>query len=80
VGALFLCPEKGGEFVYLKVICAWCGKFLGIKSADVPGIPRLSVTHGICCKCKQKALAEADEALQQNHENDSSVRKEAIYE
>jgi hypothetical protein len=59
--------------VYLKVICAWCGKFLGIKSASTPGTPSLPISHGICCKCKQKALAEAEEALQQNHENEITV-------
>jgi hypothetical protein len=57
--------------VYLKVVCAWCGKFMGIKSADIPGIPRLPITHGICCKCKDKLLAEADEVIgqHQNHQN-----------
>jgi hypothetical protein len=55
--------------MYLKVVCAWCGKFLGIKSTGYPGMAGLPVTHGICCKCKQKVLAEADEALQQYHEN-----------
>jgi hypothetical protein len=61
--------------MYLKVVCAWCGKFLGIKSAGVPGIPKLSVTHGICCKCKEKALAEADEALQQYRENHKTIER-----
>ena len=54
--------------MYLKIVCAWCGKFLGIKSSEPTGIPRLPVTHGICCKCKEKLLAEADEALHHYHE------------
>ena len=28
----------------------------------------LPVSHSICCKCKEKLLAEADEALQCYHE------------
>jgi len=54
--------------MFLKIVCAWCGRFLGIKDAGCPGIRKLPVTHGICCKCKEKLLAEADEALQRYHE------------
>ena len=54
--------------MYLKVVCAWCGKFLGIKPSEATGIPRLPVTHGICCKCKERLLAEADQAIQQYQE------------
>jgi hypothetical protein len=61
--------------VYLKVICAWCGKFIGIKPAGISGIPRLPVTHGICCKCKEKLLAQADESLQRYHENQNILER-----
>jgi hypothetical protein len=68
----FLCPEKGGEPVYLKIVCAWCGKLMGIKEAENANFP---ITHGICCKCKQKALAEAEEALQQYRENKNIIER-----
>jgi hypothetical protein len=55
--------------MYLKVVCAWCGKFLGIKPGGAPAMARLPVSHGICCKCKDRLLAEADQALRQYHEN-----------
>lgn len=61
--------------MYLKVVCAWCGKFLGIKPAETTGMPRLPVTHGICCKCKDKLLAEADEALRHYHETQQIIER-----
>jgi hypothetical protein len=59
--------------MYLKIVCAWCGKFLGIKSAGVPGIPKLSVTHGICCKCKAQLLEEVEARLEQHHQKTKSL-------
>jgi len=59
--------------MYLKVVCGWCGKFLGIKPAETTSVPRLTVTHGICRKCKDKLLAEADEALQRYHETQKII-------
>jgi hypothetical protein len=58
--------------VYLKVICAWCGKLMGIKEAENVNFP---ITHGICCKCKQKVLAEADESFQRYPENQNITER-----
>ena len=51
--------------MYLKVVCAWCGNFLGIKQVENATLP---VSHSICCKCKEKLLAESEEAIQRYHE------------
>ena len=54
--------------MYIKVICAWCGKFLGIKPAGISGEPRLPISHGICCQCRIKLLKEAEESHQRHEE------------
>ena len=51
--------------MFLKIVCAWCGRFMGVKKAESATLP---VTHSICCKCKERLLAEADQALQRYHE------------
>ena len=51
--------------MFLKIVCGWCGRFMGIKKVENATLP---VSHSICCKCKEKLLAEADEALQRYHE------------
>ena len=51
--------------MFLKIVCAWCGRFMGIKKVENVTLP---VSHSICCKCKERLLAEADEALQRYHE------------
>jgi hypothetical protein len=58
-----LCPEKGGEAVFIKIICAWCGKFMGIKEAEKAS---LLISHAICCECSQKMLKEVEERLELN--------------
>jgi len=49
--------------MYLKVVCAWCGKFLGIKPGGAPAMARPPVTHGICCECKRKLEEETETLL-----------------
>ena len=41
----------------LKVICAWCTKTMEVKELDCES-SESAVTHGICKKCKDKALDE----------------------
>ena len=43
----------------LKIVCAWCGRFMGIKEADNATLP---ISHSICCECKRK-LEEETEAF-----------------
>ena len=58
--------------MFLKIVCGWCGKFMGVKKAENPTLP---VSHSICCKCKEKLLAEADEALQRYHETQNITER-----
>jgi hypothetical protein len=58
--------------MYLTVVCAWCGKFLGIKPSEMQGPPRLPLTHGICCKCKEELLADADQVIQRYHQTQNT--------
>ena len=51
----------------LKVICAWCTKTTEVKEFD--GESSMSaVSHGICKKCKAKALEEPLYEKPQNQE------------
>jgi hypothetical protein len=59
----------------LEIVCAWCGKYLGTKSAETEVEPRLKVSHGICGPCKTQLLAEADEALQRYHETQNIIER-----
>ena len=51
--------------MFIKIICAWCGRFMGIKEAEKALLP---ISHGICCNCSQQLLEQADQALQRYHE------------
>ena len=49
----------------VKVICAWCTKTMEIK--ELVGESSMNaVTHGICEKCKDKALEEFQNEKPQN--------------
>jgi len=41
-------------FTELTVVCAWCGKHLGVKD----GKGESGVSHGICPECSTKELAK----------------------
>jgi hypothetical protein len=45
---------------------------MGIKKVENTTLP---VSHSICCKCKEKLLAEADEALQRYHETQNITER-----
>ena len=51
----------------LKVICAWCTKTMEVKELDCES-SESAVTHGICKKCKDKALEELLNEKPQNQE------------
>ena len=46
--------------MYLKVICAWCGKFMGIKECEGSNEGRMLISHSICPNCKRKVMEEAE--------------------
>jgi hypothetical protein len=50
--------------MYLKVICAWCGRFMGVKEVENTDKPILPITHSICPECRQKLEEEAEQLLQ----------------
>ena len=52
----------------LKVICAWCGKFMGTKEG---GNSTKEITHSICCECSKKLKNEAEEYLKSANETDN---------
>lgn len=52
--------------MYLKVVCAWCGKFMGIKKCEESSEGRMLISHSICPDCKRKVMEEAEEVLPQN--------------
>ncbi len=41
----------------LKVVCAWCKKTIEVKEVDCES-SEIGLSHGICKKCKEKALEE----------------------
>ena len=51
----------------LKVICAWCTQIMEVKELDGES-SESAVTHGICKKCKDKALEELLIEKPQNQE------------
>ena len=51
----------------LKVICAWCTKTIELKEFDCKSRGS-AVSHGICKKCKAKALEELLYEKPQNQE------------
>ena len=52
--------------MYLKVICAWCGKFIGIKECKGSAVNTLPISHSICPACSRKLEEEMEELLRQN--------------
>jgi hypothetical protein len=48
--------------VFLKIVCAWCGRFMGIKRAEDATLP---ISHSICCECKRKLEQETETLLQE---------------
>ena len=51
----------------LKVICAWCTQTMEVKELDCE-FSKSTVSHGICKKCKAKALEELLNEQPQNQE------------
>ena len=62
----------------IKVKCAWCGLWIGLKpSNNSCGIPE-PVSHSICLTCKKKVLDETEQYLKQTtalHEKNLMERR-----
>jgi hypothetical protein len=52
--------------MYIKGVCAWGGKFMGIKECEGSSEGRMLISHSICPDCKRKVTEEAEEVLRQN--------------
>lgn len=46
----------------IYVVCAWCGRVMGVKEAESATLP---VSHSICCNCKRKLAEETDAIIDQ---------------
>ena len=46
--------------MFLKIVCAWCGRFMGTKEVDHAPLP---ISHSICCECKRKLEEESKSLL-----------------
>lgn len=44
----------------IYVVCAWCGRVMGVKEAENATLP---ATHSICCECKRKLEEETKPIL-----------------
>jgi hypothetical protein len=61
--------------MFIKVVCAWCGCYMGIKKLNTNDGAGPSVSHGICPECIPKATVEMEKTafrimkLNQNKEN-----------
>jgi hypothetical protein len=53
------------EAMAMKVICAWCGQWMGLKPSNTNYEIPDSVSHSICLTCKKKVLDETEQYLKQ---------------
>lgn len=44
--------------MFLRVVCAWCSKFIGTKDTGQADEPRFPISHGICPECAEKVREE----------------------
>ena len=58
----------------LKVVCAWCGKTMGIRDIPDEDMPPLPITHSICPTCR-KALDEENERILGNQKTIQSQER-----
>ncbi len=49
--------------MYLRVICAWCGKFIRIKENKDLNKGTSLISHSICPVCKRKVREEAEQVF-----------------
>ena len=62
----------------IKIICAWCGQWMGLKPDYTDCNQPESVTHSICLTCKKMVLNDAQEYLKQTSQNNEKAFKKEI--
>lgn len=53
----------------MKVICAWCGQWMGLKPSKNHDDKAELISHSICLTCKKKVLDEMKQELEQTTVN-----------
>jgi hypothetical protein len=62
----------------IKVICAWCGEWMGLKPSGKKDGDSGLVSYSICLICKKKVMKETEQYLKEttaNHENNLRERR-----
>ena len=62
----------------IKIICAWCGEWMGLKPCKATDAAHEKVSHSICRLCKKKVLYEAEQLLNQTTHNHKKNEKEIV--
>jgi len=62
--------------VYLKIVCAWCGRFMRFKEIPESDEPRLPISHSICPVCKESLEREIETSLPTNKTNNTHERRQ----
>ena len=57
----------------MKIVCAWCGKYMGEKEGGDEG----EISHGVCEECSGKFLKELDEEDRNGTENTHDENNES---
>jgi hypothetical protein len=63
-----------GRRLYLKVVCAWCGKLIKEKKP----LDNKSITHSICRECSRKLKDEIkglEELIDKSMDKDKKTKK-----
>jgi hypothetical protein len=53
----------------IKIKCAWCGAWMGLKPSNTDHGGSELVSHSICHACKKKVLDDAEEFLNRTTNN-----------
>jgi predicted amidophosphoribosyltransferase len=62
--------------MYLKVVCAWCGRFMHLKEVPECDQPQLPISHSICPACKENLERAIQKPLPTDKTIDSHERRQ----
>ncbi|MEW6261987.1 MAG: hypothetical protein AB1641_02825 [Thermodesulfobacteriota bacterium] len=57
---------RRGAKLRFTIICAWCGRVIGVKTAAGAAAGGPTVTHSICPACRKKVIGGLDDLLAAN--------------
>lgn|GEM_PF-998272 len=61
--------------MYLKVVCAWCGRLMRFKEIPESDEPRLPISHSICPECRENLEREIETPLPTNKPSNNHERR-----